>query len=158
MIKLKKIIQEDFPKPVLDKIVAWKKSLDIGQLIIKEMGRLSQFDELYQYLGPSKNTDDYSNKGEQNISAKLSKIGLILFDHQFGLTIDLFSDHPLLNHRFIKLDANWRFLDSDEILVLKNALKQHPQHNVDMGKHADDLRKETFKEVIEKHNKCEIKI
>lgn len=156
MIKLKDIIVEEFPKPVLDKIVAWKKSLQKGQLIVKEMGRVSQYDELYQYLGPVKNTDDYSNKGEENISAKLSKIGLVLFDHQFGLTIDLFSDPPLLNHRLVKLDANWRFLDKDEIEVLRAALKVHPQENVDMGMKVDDLRKETFREVIEAYNKYKI--
>ena len=156
MIKLKDIIVEEFPKPVLDKIVAWKKSLTKGQLIVKEMGRVSQYDELYQFLGNVKNTEDYSNKGEENISAKLSKIGIILFDHQFGLTIDLFSDPPLLNHRLVKLDANWRFLDKDETALLKKVLKEHPQENVDMGMKADSLRKETFREVIEAYNRCPI--
>ena len=156
MIKLMSILTEDFPKPILDRIVAWKKSLPKGKLIVKEMGRVSQYDELYMYLGDSKQSDDYSNKGNLNIAAKLSKIGIILYDHQYGLTIDLYSEHPHLNHILVKLDANWRFLAKDEVGVLKIALKTHPHENVDMGSKVDDDMEETFREVIEKHNGCKI--
>jgi len=156
LIKLKRILSEDFPKPILDRIVAWKRSLPKGKLIVKEMGRVSQYDELYMYLGDANKSDDYSNKGNSNIAAKLSKIGIILYDHQFGLTIDLYSEHPHLNHIYVKLDANWRFLAKDEISVLRTALKTNPQHNVDMGRKVDDRMDKTFRQVIEDHNRCRI--
>ena len=156
MIKLKNILSEDFPKPIIDIIVKWKKSLKKGQLIVKEMGRVAWYDELYQYLGDTKRTDDYSNKGNANIAAKVSKIGIILYDHQFGLTIDLFSEHPNLNSITVKLDANWRFLSPDETEVLKKSLKIHPQKNVDMGSEVGEYHERTYRDMIEDHNRCKI--
>lgn len=156
MIKLKKIYSESFAKPLEKKIKKWLNELDEGQIVVKDLGRYSQIDEIYQFVKKSIKTDDYSHKSK-NLAVTMVKIGIFLYDDSEGLIVNLYGDEAKTKPTIVTLDDAWRNLEAEEITILKNALKDKVPYTVIMSKNTGEMKDETYKQFIEKQSNRKIK-